>query len=333
MTLKLHHLAAAVAVLLGAAAPALAASSPNQPATAPSTRELSIGMFPALRPLALIRATHWLEDDGYRVQWHDFIQGIPPEAAAMAAGSIDFGEADTSGIEQVAARSPGVMWYIGDGATNYVALVVHKNSGIKTVADLKGRKVGGVTPNTAPTAVLQMALRNAGLTLQDIQGFNTTGPSEPAALERGAVDAVISYVPYTSQMLTVGTGVLITTASQVYGKSWPGGGVIVRPDFATAHPDVVVDLLRYVRRAEDLLRNDPEQAYKALAVSAKTSLENVKYSYTQGLVQPTNVEPNVQALIEQASVLKEFGVINVPDVAAFIKDLVHPEFAAKAIGK
>jgi ABC-type nitrate/sulfonate/bicarbonate transport system substrate-binding protein len=251
----------------------------------------------------------------------------------MAAGSIDFGEADTSGIEQVAARSPGVMWYIADGAMNYVALIIRKDSGIKTIAELKGRKVGGVTPNTAPTAVLQMALRTAGLTLKDIEGFNTAGPSEPAALERGAVDAVISYVPYTTEMLTAGTGTLIATASQVYGKPWPGGGVIVRPDFAKAHPDVVVDLLRYVRRAEDLLRNDPEQAYKALAAGARTSLENVKYSYTHGLVQPTNVEPNQQALIEQATVLKEFGVINVPDVAAFIKELVHPEFAAKAVGK
>lgn len=330
--MKLHTLATAAALALGTIVPAMAAPAPGQPAP-PGTRELSIGVFPALRPLALIRAEHWLEQAGYKVQWHDFIQGIPPEAAAMAAGSIDFGEADTSGIEQVAARSPGVMWYIADGAMNYVALVARKDSGIKTVADLKGRKVGGVTPNTAPTAVLQMALQAAGLTLKDIQGFNTTGPSEPAALERGALDAAISYVPYTSETLTAGTSVLITTASQVYGKPWPGGGVIVRPAFAKAHPEVVVDLLRFVHRAEDLLRNHPQEAYKALAAGTRTSLENVEYSYSHGLVQPTNVQPDQQALIAQATVLKQFGVIAVPDVAAFIKKLVHPEFAAEALQK
>jgi ABC-type nitrate/sulfonate/bicarbonate transport system substrate-binding protein len=324
-----------------AALAAIAAASVMTPAHAGSTADpaklsthkLSIGMFPALRPLALVRAEHWLEDAGYEVEWHEFVKGIPPESAAMAAGAIDFGEADTSGIEQVAARSPGVMWYIADGASNYVALVARKESGIKSVADLKSRKVGGVTPNTAPTAVLQMALKKANLTLKDVEGFNTTGPTEPAALERGALDAAISYVPYTSETLTAGTSILITTASDVYGKTWPGGGVIVRPEFAKAHPDVVVDVLRFVKRAETLLREKPDEAYKALAKGAKTSLENVTYSYKNKLVAPTDILPDKDALKEQAAVLQQYGAIKVPDVSAFIDELVHPEFAAKAVGK
>ena len=316
--------------LLAAAAFTLLCPGRVRAADAPSTRELSIGMFPALRPLAFVRAMHWLEDAGYKVTWHDFLAGIPPEAAAMAAGSIDFGEADTSGIEQVTARSPGVMWYIGDGAMNYVALVARKDSGIKTAADLKGRKVGGVAPNTAPTAVLEMALTKAGLSLRDVQGFNTVGPSEPAALERGAFDAAISYAPYSAETVTAGTSVIVTTASDVYGKPWPGGGVIVRPDFAKAHPDVTVDLLRFVMRAERLLREHPDEAYQGYTVAAKTSLANVTYSFAHGLVQPTAVVPDKAAMLEQAKVLQQFHVINVPDVNAFIDDLVHPEFATKA---
>jgi ABC-type nitrate/sulfonate/bicarbonate transport system substrate-binding protein len=327
--MNVRHFALAAGLALLAAGPAWAQSH----ASKMSTQTLSMGMFPALRPLALIRAAHWLEDDGYKVEWHDFIEGIPPEAAAMAAGSIDFGEADTSGIEQVAARTPDVMWYIADGAMNYVALVARKDAGIKSVADLKGRKVGGVTPNTAPTAVLQLALAGAHLTLKDIQGYAMAGPSEPAALERGAVDAAISYVPYSAETVTAGTSELVTTATQVYGKPWPGGGVIVRPDFAKAHEDVVVDLLRYVARAEALLRDKPEEAYKLLAVGSKTSLANVTYSYQHKLVEPTTVLPDKAAMIAQAGVLKEYHVINVPDVTAFINSLVHPEYAQKALAK
>lgn len=316
-----------------AAAFGLAGPDPARAADAPAKPELSIGMFPALRPLALVRAMHWLEDAGYKVSWHEFLAGIPPEAAAMAAGSIDFGEADTSGIEQVASRSPGVMWYIADGAMNYVALMARDGSGIKSVADLKGRKVGGVTPNTAPTAVLELALAKAGLSLKDLQGYNIIGPSQPAALERGAVDAAISYAPYTGQIVTSHVGTIVTTASEVYGKPWPGGGVIVRPDFAKAHPDTVVDLLRFIVRAEALLREHPEQAYAALAKAHNISEATVAYHYEHGLVAPTAVVPNKAALIEQANVLQQFGVIKVPDVAKFIDELVHPEFATEATQK
>jgi ABC-type nitrate/sulfonate/bicarbonate transport system substrate-binding protein len=332
MNIRLFATALAAALSTGLAVPAHAASADGGDAKL-STRTISLGMFPALRPLALVRAEHWLEDAGYHVEWHEFIQGIPPEAAAMAAGSIDLGEADTSGIEQVAARSPGVMWYIANGASNYVALVATKQSGIKSVKDLKGRKVAGVSPNTAPTAVLQMALQKAGLTLKDIQGFSTAGPTEPAALERGAFDAAISYVPYTSETITAGTSVLITTASDVYGKTWPGGGIVVRPQFAKEHPDVVVDLLRYVARAEKLLKDKPDEAYKALAKGADTSLKNVTYSYQHKLVEPADIFPDKAALKEQAGVLQKYGAIKVPDVSAFIDELVHPEFAAKVDGK
>lgn len=322
-----------VVVAAGALLLALSGFSPRCAAAEPSIKTLSIGVFPALRPLELVRAEHWLEDAGYTVAWHDFVQGIPPEAAAMAAGSIDFGEADTSGIEQVAARSPGVMWYIANGSENYVALVATKDSGIKDVAGLKGRKVGGVAANTAPTAVLQMALAKAGLTLHDIQGFNIVGPSQPAALERGAVDAAISYVPYSAETITAGTSRLITTASQVYGKPWPGGGVVVRPDFAKAHPDVVVALLKLVARAEQLLRDKPDEAYQALATVSKTSLKNVEYSYHNGLVAPATVTPDKAAMVDQATVLQTYHVITVPSIPAFIDELVHPEFAKQALGK
>ena len=322
--MNIRSLAMAGATALSLLAPGTGCAAPT-----PSTKDISIGVFPALRPLELVRAMHGLEDAGFKVSWHDFPQGIPAEAAAMAAGSIDFAEADTSGIEQVAAHSPGLMWYIGNGAMNYVALVARKNSGIKTVADLKGRKVGGVAPNTAPTAVLQLALAHVGLSLHDIEGYNIVGPTQPAALARGAVDAAISYVPYSCEAITSGTSTLITTASQVYGKPWPGGGIVVRPEFARAHPDVVEDLLRFVVRAETMLHDHPQAAYKALAAVSRTSLKNVKFCYGHGLVQLTGVLPNEAAMIDQASVLEKFHVIKVPDVPAFIKELVHPEFAAK----
>jgi ABC-type nitrate/sulfonate/bicarbonate transport system substrate-binding protein len=322
----------AISWRLGVAVLALAASV-GAAAAEPSVKEIRIGVFPALRPLELVRQERWLEQAGYKVAWTDFLAGIPPEAAAMAAGSIDFGEADSSGIVQVAARSPGVMWYIANGAQNYVSLVARRDSGIRTVADLKGKKVGGVAPNTAPTAVLQMALAKVGLTLRDLQGYNIVGPSQPAALERGAIDAAISYVPHAAETIVAGTSVLITTADEVYGKPWLGGGVIVRPDFARAHKDVVLDVLRMVDRAEKMMREQPEAAWKSLAVVSHSNAESVAYSYRNNLVATAPVIPDKAVMAEQARVLAEYHVITVPDIKTFLDELVHPEFAVEALSR
>ncbi len=290
---------------------------------------LNIGLFPALRPLVLVRQQKWLEQEGYEVNWTDFVQGISSEAAAMAAGSIDFAEADTSGIESVAAKNPGLFWYIASGTMNYASLVARPDSGIKSVADLKGKKVGGVVPNTGLAAVLQMMLFQQGLSLKDLQTFNILPEHQPAAMEKGAVDAVITVVPFSTEMVTSKTGVIIQTAEGAYGKTWMAGGIVVRPAFATAHPDDVVAVLRAVKRADDLLRNHPDKAYSALAKGMRTSPENVRYSYEHKLVSPAPVRPDRIQMLAQAQVMKQYGVLNVPDVDKFIQELVHTEFFDK----
>lgn len=320
--------AAGLAALLSVSVAACGSGGGGSSAQAKPT--LNMGVFPALRPLELVRSQHLLENMGYQVNWHDFIQGAPAEASAMASGSVDIIEADTSGLEQVAAKSPGLIWYIANGATNYVAIVAKKGSGINSLADLRGKTVGGVVPNTAPTAVLQMGLAQHGLTLDDVHGINVVGPSQPAAIQNGGFDAATSYVPYSTQMLTDGSATLLTTASDVYGSTWLGGGIAVRPEFAKEHQQAVVDVVRAVRQAEDMLKNNPDKAYQALAQETKTSLENIKYSYDKGLVGTVDVTPDRQGILKQTEILVKYGVIKVPDAQKFVDDLVHPEFAEKA---
>lgn len=288
---------------------------------------LNMGVFPALRPLELVRSQHLLEDMGYQVKWNDFIQGAPAEASAMASGSIDFAEGDTSGLEQIAAKSPGLLWYVANGATNYVSVLAKKGSGLTSLDALRGKKVGGVVPNIAPTAVLQMGLAKAGLTLADVQGINVVGPSQPAAMQNNAFDAVTSYVPYSSQMLTDGSAELITTASDIYGSTWLGGGLAVRPEFAKKNEQAVVDVIKAMVQADNILRNKPEEAYSALAKQTQTSIENVKYSYDHKLVGPADVALDKQQLLQQTQVLSKYGVIKVPDISSFVNEFAHPEFA------
>lgn len=314
---------AAMSAGLADVASARAASSNEKP-------PLRMGIFPALRPLEIIRAEGYLEKMGYKVNWINFPKYAPAEAAAAAAGAIDFAEADTSGLMQMDAKSPGLYWYIANGSSNYVAIVARKDSKINSIKGLKGKRVGGVILNSAPYAVLRLGLAKAGLTLKDLQPLNIVGPSQAPAMQRNAIQAAVSWVPYDSQMLATGDAKLVTTASQIYGQTWPGGGIVVRPQFAKAHRQAVIDVMKAVIKAEALLRHDPERAYKDFAKMTGTSLSNVKYSYVHGLVGPIDPLPNKKQLENQIGILVKYHVIHVPSASDFTNQLIHPEFMKDA---
>jgi NitT/TauT family transport system substrate-binding protein len=86
-----------------------------------------------------------------------------------------------------------------------------KDSGkVRSVADLKGMKVaiaGG--PGTTGAYFVAKALKEAGLTVKDIEIVNLANPDMPLAMEKGAVDAALVGPPYSDQIIAGGKGVLL----------------------------------------------------------------------------------------------------------------------------
>ncbi|GAC1587851.1 MAG: aliphatic sulfonate ABC transporter substrate-binding protein [Candidatus Velthaea sp.] len=324
--LSLAALATLMVTLVIPAAQTEARAKPSKNLT------LSMGVFPALRPLELVRAMGWLEQDGYTVKWTDFLSGMPQEGAAMVSGAIDFAEGDTTGATAVFEKAPGVGWYIASVTGNYVQLVVRKDSGIKTLADLKGKKIATSGNNTAPQVILNTAMKKAGLNPEDVQFFQASGEAQVPLMQKGAVDGAISYVPFSSEMIVNGTGTLLLTADQMYGKSWTGGAEIVRVAFAKEHPEAVLDVLRAMQRAQDMLQKDPAAARKALAKVTNIPLEVIEHSYKQKFVTLLPLTPNIPDITEQLELLHKFGVLK-SEPKALISDFIHPEFAERAFKK
>lgn len=316
--------AAAVTLSCTAAMAAFVTATPARAASAKP--ELRMGIFPALRPLEIVRAEHYLQKMGYKVDWINFPKYAPAEAAAAAAGAIDFAEADTSGLIQMDSKSPGLYWYIANGSSNYVAIVAKKGSGITSIEGLRGKTIGGVILNSAPYAILRLGLAKAHMTLKDVHGVNIVGPSQAPAMQRGAIQAAVSWVPFDAQMLRTGIATMVTTASEIYGTTWPGGGIVVRPAFAKAHKQAVIDVMKAVIKAEALLHNHPDRAYKDLARMTGTNLANITYAYKHGLVGPIDPLPNKKQLGEQIAILAKYHVIHVSGVKEFTDQLIHPEF-------
>src|SRR5262249_7989951 len=131
------------------------------------------GFFPA------VRQRHTLEDAfqplGIEIKWIDFQFG-PPLLEAINVGSVDFGYVgDTPPIfaQAAAARIRYVAAVKSEGTSQ--AIIVPKDSPIRTLADLKGRRVAFAKGSSANN-LLVAALEKAGLAWSDI----TPAPLAPA---------------------------------------------------------------------------------------------------------------------------------------------------------
>ena len=152
---------------------------------------------------------------GYTVTWTEFPSG-PPLLEALNVGSIDFGIAgETPPIFAQAAGAPLVYLAYDPPAPQGEAILVPKDSALKSVADLRGKKVA-LNKGSNVHYLLVKALEKAGLKYSDIQPVFLAPADALAAFTRGAVDAWVIWDPYEAaaeastgaRILTDGTGLV-----------------------------------------------------------------------------------------------------------------------------
>ena len=136
-----------------------------------------------------------LEKIGYEVKWTEFPAG-PQLLEALNVGAVDLGSTgETPPIFAQAAGAPLVYVAHEPPAPRGEAILVPKDSPIKTVAELKGKKVV-LNKGSNVHYLLVKALEEAGLAYTDIEVSFLPPADARAAFERGAVDAWVIWDPF-----------------------------------------------------------------------------------------------------------------------------------------
>ncbi|NEK38759.1 sulfonate ABC transporter substrate-binding protein [Rhizobium leguminosarum] len=136
-----------------------------------------------------------LESIGYTVEWTEF-PGGPQLLEALNAGAVDFGSTgETPPIFAQAANAPLVYIAHEPPAPRGEAILVPKDSPIKSVAELKGKKVA-FNKGSNVHYLLVKALEDAGLTYEDVEPSFLAPADGRAAFEKGAVDAWVIWDPF-----------------------------------------------------------------------------------------------------------------------------------------
>jgi len=131
---------------------------------------------------------------GINVKWVEFSSG-PPMLEAMNVGSVDYGAVGDS--PPVFAQSAGsaIVYAAGAPISDGQGILVAHDSAIRTLADLKGKRVGFTKASSAHNVVLQ-ALEKAGLTYDDIIPVYLSPSDAGPAFANGSIDAWSIWDPY-----------------------------------------------------------------------------------------------------------------------------------------
>jgi len=177
------------------------------------------------------------------VKWVEFQFG-PPMLEALGAGAIDLGSVgDTPPIFAQAGGSNLV--YAAASPSAQHAVLVPKHSPIKTLADLKGKKVAFGKGSSAQNVTLK-ALALAGLGIKDIEPSYLSPADATAAFNGGNVDAWTVWDPYYAIAETRYEARVIADTSDARLRS--SSYYIAHKDFAHKHPQVLAAVLDEIRK-------------------------------------------------------------------------------------
>ncbi|WP_249277462.1 ABC transporter substrate-binding protein [Pandoraea sp. PE-S2T-3] len=168
---------------------------------------------------ASIEASGALEGANYQVEWKHF-QSAAPVAEGLNAGALDLGFLGDSGFLFLAAKgAPVKLIAVSRQNPDTIALLVPKDSPVKSIQDLKGKKVA-YWPGAWSQQLTLRALEKAGLPTDYVQFVKLMPVDAAVALPNGAIDAFPVWEPYISQQVVHnGARAVITARNLMPGLS------------------------------------------------------------------------------------------------------------------
>jgi ABC-type nitrate/sulfonate/bicarbonate transport system substrate-binding protein len=246
---------------------------------------------------------------------------------AVVSGSVDFGTFGiAAAILGAAVRQPIVV--IGSECNKGMAIVAGKDSGITTLAQLRGKRVA-IWPGSTQEVFMLERLHMEGMSIHDITPVRVSFSEMHAALARGDVDAYVGAEPGPGLSLATGIGKIVE-----YPYSTPMGSlnmiIAASRDTITNKPELAQTIITLQRKASAYAMAHPDEM-------AAMTVSKLGMSKAAVEISIPNVELNWQmtpVMIEQAKTysdrmlaLKQIRAL--PDFATFF-DSRFSDAAAKA---
>lgn len=237
-------------------------------AGAATATQLTVGYIPATTAggiPAIGDKFGWFKKEGLDIKWAPFTSG-PAQAAAMAGGSLDI---SYLGGPAIWTSVKGIGKIVGLSDLSYdIFLLARPDSGIKSVRDLKGQRVG-FSQGNASHMFLLMSLESAGMSFSDVKTTAMDPPTAVSAFLSGAVPAVSVFAPFAGTILEKEPGTVVLKQSRNFANT-PLPGVLVASDkLLEENPGALKKFLRVAVKATEYRARHRSDTVNAVARFAK----------------------------------------------------------------
>jgi sulfonate transport system substrate-binding protein len=264
---------------------------------------------------------------GVSVTWTEFPAG-PQLLEGLNVGSIDFGTVgETPPIFAQAANAQ--ITYIGyePPAPGGEAIVVPKDSPIKSVAGLKGKKIV-LNKGSNVHYLLVRALEQAGLKYSDVEVVFLPPADARAAFERGSVDAWVIWDPFLAAAETsIGARVLKDGKSTVNNYQF----YLAEKTYASRRPDVIAATFDELKKVDEWAKTKPREVAEALAPLTGLNVPTLERALVRGGYGVSYL--NDKVIAEQQKVADTFYSLKLIPKPLSIREVVWLPQASKAAAK
>jgi NitT/TauT family transport system substrate-binding protein len=248
MLIKIMKIMAGVVAAATLLSTAAAAQTPEK-----KTVTLGVGGKPALYylPLTLCERLGFFKEQGLDVEINDFAGGAK-SLQALVGGSVDVVTGAYEHTIRMQQKGQDIRAIIELGRYPAISLGIRadKAANFRSLADLKGMKIGVTAPGSSTNMVVWYLMAKAGLTRDDAAFIGVgTGPSAVAAIKRGEIDAISNIDPVIAKLEADKDIVVVAETrttegtNKVFGGPMPAAVLYMKRDFIDQYPDTAQALV------------------------------------------------------------------------------------------
>lgn len=226
-------------------------------------------------PLTIAEQLGYFKAEGLDVEIADFAGGSRA-LQAVVGGSADVVSGAYEHTINLQGKNQYFQAFVLQGRAPAIALGVSTKAmpGYKTVADLRGRKIGVSAPGSSTNMVANLVLSRAGVKASEVSFIGVgTSASALAALRSGQIDAMSNVDPVMTMLEQKGEVKIISDTrtlkgtQEVFGGPMPAGCLYAPLEFVQKHPNTcqalthaIVHALKWLQTAgpSDIIKTVPE---------------------------------------------------------------------------